>query len=139
MTVTTIVLRLGLAASRVVSAVSHTYLYIHGYQHIPMIGTAFLVQASISFAVAVLIVARGPDWLCWCGAALAGGSLVGFVLSRSAGLAGFSEQGWNPAPHAAISVSAEILTVALWAVLQAAPRYLDRRAPTGAERAGARR
>ncbi|RUP03223.1 MAG: hypothetical protein EKK34_20300 [Mycobacterium sp.] len=122
MSVTTAVLRVGLAAALLVSAVSHAYLYIHGYQHISMIGPAFLVQASVSLAVALLIVARGPGWLCWFAAGVAGGSLVAFVLSRSAGLAGFSENGWTPAPHAVISVSAEVLTVVLWAVLQLAPR-----------------
>ena len=40
------------------SAASHAYLYIHGYQHIPKIGTAFQIQASIFFALAVLILAR---------------------------------------------------------------------------------
>ena len=46
---------------------------------------------------------------------LAGGSLVAFALSRTVGLFGFSEQGWQPSPHAAIDVVAELLTVALWA------------------------
>ena len=40
-----------LAVSLLSSAVSHAYLYVHGYHHIPLIGTAFLVQASVSFAV----------------------------------------------------------------------------------------
>ena len=108
-------LRLGLAASLAVSAASHAYLYIHGYQHIPTIGTAFLTQASVSFALALLIVVGGPGWLQWAAAAVAGGSLVAFVLSRTVGLFGFSERGWDPSPHAAISVSAEVLTVLLWA------------------------
>jgi hypothetical protein len=38
------------------------------------------------------------------------------VLSRTVGLFGFSETGWEPAPHAAISVAAEVLAVGLWAV-----------------------
>lgn len=108
-------LRLGLAASLIVSAVSHAYLYIHGYQHVPTIGTAFLIQASASFSLALLIVAGGPAWLQWAGAAVAGGSLVAFVLSRTVGLFGFAERGWDPSPHAAISVAAEVLTVLLWA------------------------
>ena len=108
-------LRLGLAASLAVSAVSHAYLYIHGYQHIPTIGTSFLVQASVSFALAVLILAGGPGWLRWGAAAVAGGSLVAFILSRTVGLFGFAERGWDPSPHAAISVAAEALTVLLWA------------------------
>jgi len=94
-------LRLGLAVSLAVSAASHAYLYIHGYQHIPMIGTAFLIQASVSFSLALLIIANG--------------SLVAFVLSRTIGLFGFSERGWDPSPHAAITVAAEVLCVLLWA------------------------
>ena len=108
-------LRLALAVSLAVSAASHAYLYIHGYQHIPMIGTAFLIQASVSFSLALLIVANGPRWLDWAAAAMAGGSLVAFALSRTVGLFGFSERGWDPSPHAAVTVAAEVLCVLLWA------------------------
>ena len=116
MTFRDILLRIGFAASLAVSGVSHAYLYVHGYQHIPTIGTAFLIQASVSFALAVLIIAGGPAWLQWVAAAVAGGSLVAFTLSRTVGLFGFSERGWDPSPHAVISVAAEVLTVLLWAV-----------------------
>src|SRR5580693_9189407 len=108
-------LRLGLAASLAISAYSHAYLFIHGYQHIPMIGPSFLIQASVSFSLALLLVAGGPWWLEWAAAAMAGGSLVAFVLSRTVGLFGFSERGWDPSPHAAIAVGAEVLTVLLCA------------------------
>jgi hypothetical protein len=111
----TFLLRIGIAASLAVSAASHAYLYIHGYQYIPTIGTAFLIQASVSFAVALLIVLGGPGWLRWVAAAVAGGSLVAFTLSRTVGLFGFSERGWDPSPHAAIVVGAEVLTVLLCA------------------------
>jgi hypothetical protein len=107
--------RLGLAVCLAVSAVSHAYLYIHGYQHIPMIGTAFLIQASVSFALSLLIVVGGPWWLEWAAAAIAGASLVAFVLSRTVGLLGFTERGWDPSPHAALSVASEALCVLLWA------------------------
>jgi drug/metabolite transporter (DMT)-like permease len=110
------VTRLTMAVALTVSGISHTYLYIHGYQHIPTIGTAFVVQASASFALALLIVIGGPPWLQWAAAALAGGALGAFVLSRTVGLFGFSEQGWQPSPHAAISVVAELVVVGLWAV-----------------------
>ena len=78
--------------------------------------TAFVVQASVSFALALLILIGGPSWLQWAAAALAGGALGAFVLSRTVGLFGFSETGWQPSPHAAISVAAEVLAVGLWAV-----------------------
>jgi hypothetical protein len=111
----TFLLRIGLALSLAVSATSHSYLYIHGYHYIPTIGAAFLIQASVSFALALLILVGGPGWLSWAAAAVAGGSLVAFGLSRTIGLFGFAERGWEPSPHAAISVSAEALTVLLWA------------------------
>ena len=40
-------------------------------------------------------------------------ALAAFALSRTVGLFGFSERGWQPSPHAAVSVIAEVLTVAL--------------------------
>lgn len=110
-----VLVRLPLAASLAVSALSHAHLYVHGYQHIPTIGTGFLVQASASLALAALILIGGPGWLRWAGAAVATGSLVAFALSRTVGLAGFSERGWDPSPYAAISVGAELLTLLLWA------------------------
>ena len=58
MSLTSILVRLGLAVSLIVSAASHAYLYVHGYRHIPTIGTAFMVQASLSFAIALLILDR---------------------------------------------------------------------------------
>jgi hypothetical protein len=106
--------RIGIALALAVTGVSHAYLYVHGYRHIPTIGTAFLIQASASFALAALILVGGPAWLRWAGAMLAGGSLVAFALSRTVGLFGFSEQGWQPSPHAALSAVAEVLTVVLW-------------------------
>ncbi len=117
-----VLLRLGLVASLAIGAATHAYLYIHGYHHIPTIGTAFLIQASASFAVALLILIGGPGWLWWTAAAVAGGSLVAFTVSRTVGLFGFSERGWDPSPHAVISVVAEVLTVLLWAIVVATAR-----------------
>jgi hypothetical protein len=64
-----ILIRTALAVAVAVSGVSHAYLYVHGYHHIPLIGTAFLVQASISIALALLILIGGPSWLRWVAAA----------------------------------------------------------------------
>jgi hypothetical protein len=122
MTFSDLIVRVGLAASLLVSAASHAYLYVHGYQHIPRIGTAFLIQASVCFALALLIVVGGPGWLRWAAAAVAGGSLVAFVLSRTVGLLGFTERGWDPSPDAASSVAAEVVTVLLWAGVLVSPR-----------------
>jgi hypothetical protein len=123
--------RVGPAASLAVSAASHAYLYVHGYQHIPTVGSAFVIQASAAFALALLILAGGPDWVRWAAAAVAGGSLVAFTLSRTVGLFGFSERGWDPSPHAAISVGAEVVTVVLWAGVLVSHRPRTRRTYPG--------
>jgi len=119
MTLPSVLIRIGFATSLAASAICHAYLYVHGYQHIPSIGTAFLVQASVSFAIAALILVGGPGWLGWVGAATASGSLVAFALSRTVGVFGFSERGWDPSPYAAVSVGAEAVTVLLWAAVAA--------------------
>jgi hypothetical protein len=111
-----ILIRLAMAAALAATGFSHAYLYVHGYQHIPTIGTAFIVQASVSFALAALILIGGPSWLLWAAAAVSGGALGAFVMSRTVGIFGFSETGWEPSPHAAISVAAEVVVVGLWAV-----------------------
>jgi hypothetical protein len=128
MTFAEAITRIGIAAGMAVSGISHAYLYIHGYQHIPTIGAAFMLQASVSFAVAVLILIGGPEWLQWAAAVVAGGALIAFVLSRTVGLFGFSERGWQPSPHAAVSVVAELLTVGLWAAYLVGRRRASARA-----------
>ena len=129
----TLLIRIGLAVSLAVSAASHAYLYIHGYQHIPTIGTAFLIQASVSFALALLIILGGPGWL-QMGRRRGGGRLPGGVRPV--------EDRWafrlfgarlGPAPHAAISVAAEALTVLLWAGLLIGWVLTSRRYPVRSE------
>ena len=104
-------MRVGIGATLAVSGVIHAYLYIHGYNHLPTVGPAFLLQASMFCALAVLVLAGGPYWLQWAGALLA--TLIAFALSRTMGLFGFTERGFQPSPQAAVSVIAEVLTVVL--------------------------
>jgi hypothetical protein len=105
------ILRIVIAAGLAVSGLSHAILYVRGYQHIPIIGMGFLWQASVFFAVAALILVGGPEWLFGAAGVLAVGALGAFASSRTVGLAGFTERGWEPAPHAVISVLAELVTV----------------------------
>ena len=53
-------MRVGIGATLAVSGVIHAYLYIHGYNHVPTVGPAFLLQASMFCALAVLVLAGGP-------------------------------------------------------------------------------
>jgi hypothetical protein len=113
MKTTNLVVRAAISASVAVSGVVHAYLYVDGYRDIPTVGPAFLMQASVFCALAVLILVGGPAWLRLAAAAGAAGSLVAFALSRTVGLFGFSETGWEPSPYALLSVVSEVLTVLL--------------------------
>lgn len=73
-------------------------------------------------------------------AAGAAASLVAFALSRTVGLFGFTETGWQPTPYAMISVIAEIVTVLLVAVTavrqrtgSGAPDHMSARPETRSE------
>ncbi len=98
MKIVNLTLRTAISASLAASGVVHAYLYIHGYR---------------DCALAVLILAGGPAWMQLVAAIGATGSLVAFALSRTAGLFGFTETGWQPSPYAAITVVAEVLTLLL--------------------------
>jgi hypothetical protein len=113
MKIVNLAIRMAIGASLAVSGVLHAYLYIHGYRDIPAIGQAFLVQGSVFCALAVLILTGGPAWLQLVAAIGAMGSLVAFALSRTVGLFGFTETGWQPSPYAAITVVAEVATLLL--------------------------
>ncbi|WP_033263217.1 hypothetical protein [Amycolatopsis vancoresmycina] len=112
-----LVLRIATAACLALSGFLHAQLYAGGYRVIPVIGPAFLVQAAASMAVALLLLAGGPMLLRLAGAALAAGALAGFALSRTTGLFGFSERGFQPAPQALLSVLAEGAVLVLVAVV----------------------
>ena len=113
MTSSRLAIRIALFASLAASGVVHAYLYVDGYRDIPTVGPAFLLQGSAFCALAVLILAGGPAWLRLAAAIGAAGSLLAFGLSRTGGLFGFIETGWQPAPYAVISVVAESLTIVL--------------------------
>jgi hypothetical protein len=121
--------RIGIGATLIVSGVVHAYLYTGDYQYIPTIGTAFLLQASVFCALGLLVLVGGPDWLSWSGGALSIAAIIAFALSRTVGLLGFTEHGWEP-PFGPVSVIAQILTV----VLVAAAVLTSRRAVPRATR-----
>jgi len=102
------VIRVLAAGCLAVSGYIHAYLYDNGYRVIPRIGVSFLLQASASFAVAVLLPLTGLVLLRLAAAGLAGGALIAFAMSRTVGIFGFVEHGLQPSPQAFISVIAEV-------------------------------
>jgi hypothetical protein len=109
-------LRMGVALCLAVSGYIHAQLYTHGYRTIPGVGPTFLLQASGSLAVGLLLLVSGPLILRLGAAALAAGALGGFALSRTVGVFGFVEHGLNPAPQALISVLVEVAVLLLLAI-----------------------
>ena len=108
--------RIAAAGCLAASGLLHAQLYLHGYRTIPGIGPAFLLQASGSLAVALLLTLNSTIVLRLAAAALAAGALLGFIASRTIGVAGFVEYGLQPAPQALISLLVETAALALLAV-----------------------
>jgi hypothetical protein len=108
--------QLVIATTLAISGYIHADLYVTGYRFIHVVGVLFLLQASASFALALLVLVGGPLLLRLASAGAASGALVGFLLSRTTGVYGFIERGWQPAPQSLISVLAEAVTVIVVAV-----------------------
>ncbi len=120
-------LQLLAAAALAVTAYLHADLYVHSYRVIPKVGVAFLLQASAGFAIAALLPLCRLLLMRIAAAALSAATLGGFIMSRTVGVLGFTEHGWEPAPQAALSVVAEIGTLLLLVVaigLADGPRLL---------------
>lgn len=113
------VLRLAAVATVTESGYLHAKLYVNGYHFIHDVGVMFLLQASVSFAVAALLLVSAQPVLQLAAAGTAVGALGGFVMSRTTGVAGFRERGLQPAPDALLSVLAESATIVLVAALAA--------------------
>ncbi|MGH3831655.1 MAG: hypothetical protein ACRDRS_14610 [Pseudonocardiaceae bacterium] len=107
--------RVGAAGCLAASGIIHAQLYVQGYRVIPGVGPAFLLQASGSLAVALLLLLTPAAIPRLAAAGLAAGALGGFVLSRTIGIFGFIEYGLQPAPQALISVIVELATLGLLA------------------------
>ena len=113
--------RLLTAAATAGTGFVHANLYVDGgYRVIPAIGPAFLLLSSGAFAVAALLLAGSSPVLRLGAAGVAAGALGGFIMSRTVGVAGFTERGLQPAPQALISLITEIAALALvaaWEVM----------------------
>jgi hypothetical protein len=108
--------RVSAASCLAASGVLHAQLYLHGYRVIRGIGPAFLLQASGSLAVALLLLLSSAAVLRLAAAGLAAGALVGFIASRTTGVLDFVEYGLQPAPQALISLLVETAALGLLAV-----------------------
>ncbi|WP_405883540.1 hypothetical protein OG762_36405 [Streptomyces sp. NBC_01136] len=113
-------LRSAIAATLAASGYIHAQLYVDEYRFIHIIGPLFLLQASVAFAVAALLLIGTPPLpLRAAAAGVALGALAGFSASRTVGVFGFTEHGLQPAPQAVLSLLAETGTLLLLAIYRA--------------------
>lgn len=99
-----------------ISGFIHAQLYVRSYHFIHVIGPAFHWDAAASFAVAVLLLIRNAGILRLLAAGLCFSGLGGFTMSRTVGLFGFTERGWEPSPQAPLSVGAWVAALVLLAI-----------------------
>lgn len=94
-----------------VGGYEHAHLYHDGYREIDTIGTLFLLNAIGSLATILALAAQRPVVFVAGSLAISVGSVVALVLTRTTGLFGFEEAGYDGA--AMVSLLAEIAAVAL--------------------------
>jgi hypothetical protein len=82
------------AALLALTAAIHGWLWLQGYDGIPLIGPAFLLDTVLGALLAVLVAGVPQRWLPWAAAAgslFALGTLGALLLSTTVGLFGFVE------------------------------------------------
>ena len=87
-------LRIAGAVLLAATAAIHGYLWQQGYDGIPVIGPAFLLDTVVGGLLALLVLAaphRLLPWVAAAGAVFAAGTLAALVLSTTVGLFGFVE------------------------------------------------
>jgi hypothetical protein len=102
-----VAVRVSIAATLAASGYVHAQLYVDVYRHIHVVGPLSLVQASVAFAAAPLLLFGMPPLLRMVAVGVALGTLGGFIASRTVGVFGFTENGLQPAPQAVLSLLAE--------------------------------
>ena len=135
------VLRPVAAVAIVIGGLVHLQLYFDGYRDVPNanLGRSFLVNGFGSMIVAVALLARRDIVVRLAAIGLVVGTLIAFVVSRTdTGVFGFTEEGFQPSPQAALTVIVEIVAlvalIATFVPMVGAGRSLPLRAlaPTGA-------
>ncbi|MDT4899716.1 MAG: hypothetical protein QOJ78_646 [Pseudonocardiales bacterium] len=95
------------AAMVAVSAAIHLHLWLIGYRHIHIIGSAFLFQSTFGLALAPALVAFRRLVVVVAGVAYCGGSVVALLLSATVGFLGLHDglsvpwAGWSLASELA--------------------------------------
>jgi mono/diheme cytochrome c family protein len=101
----------GAAVAVAIGGYEHAHLYHQGYSEISTIGTLFLLNAIGSLLTILLLLARRPLPFVVGSLAISFGSIVALVLTRTTGLFGFEEAGYDG--HAMLTLLAQMAAIAL--------------------------
>jgi hypothetical protein len=108
-----------LSGALVTSGTIHLDLWVKGYDHVPLIGDLFLLQAALCglLAVAVLVAHHRRLWVALAGL-LAIGTAGGLVAAATIGILGFHDALSAPLAGASLAVEATgALTALAWLAL----------------------
>jgi hypothetical protein len=101
----------------IASGVIHAHFWDIAYRHVPTLGPLFLVQVIAAFVIGIAIVATRHLLVVAAGAALAAGTILGFILVRTVGLFGF-KLGFTSGLAATVlvieAVAVVLLTLTAW-------------------------
>jgi hypothetical protein len=96
-----------------VGGLVHLDLWNNGYRTIPKIGVLFMANFMASAVLVAGVMASRRATVALAGIGFAAGSLGAFVLSRTVGIFGFTDVGWNA--HATYTVASELGAIVLLA------------------------
>jgi len=105
-------LRMLAAAGTLLSGAIHLQLRLDISYPEP-IDSLFIAQAAASVVLAGALVLTWSRIATWAGVAFHVAALGAFALSRTVGLLGFDQAGWDPSPEAAVAVAVELSSLAL--------------------------
>ena len=93
----------------------HLSLYLDGYSSIPRIGPVFLVNVVAAVLIAAALAFRPIGAFAVAALAFSVGTMAAFVLSRTTGLLGFKEMGFDVRSAGAFATEAlSIVVVGVW-------------------------
>jgi hypothetical protein len=110
------IIRVLAAGLVVLGGAVHLQLYFRGYRDVPNanLGRSFVANAVASGLIGLALLVRRDILVRLAAVGLCASTLVAFALSRTdRGIFGFTEQGLQPSPQAAVTLIAEIGAIAL--------------------------
>ncbi|MFF4699599.1 hypothetical protein [Streptomyces chattanoogensis] len=103
------------ACCALLSAVVHLVIAPEHLEEMLYIGILFIIGSVALLVAAAGLVLRDSLAAWWVGALVSAGMILGFALSRTVGLPGYHEEGWDP-PYGVLSFVAEaVFLVAFFA------------------------